>query len=236
MTDSEEHEKQEEVANLLHCVIEKYDKTEQEQEQEKYDKILEESCQKTRVVIGISFIVPFGASTRYYIMEIYMKSISSMNTSIISSIIFSGFMWYALASFIAASLGDKFGHDKMLLIVFLFNAIGVFIESIANDLLIFSIGYFINRIAIMQIIMAYIAFVLPHKYAIRYMSTYFSISAIIYLLGPIITGCTVDILNYNSVFWLNFIILSLYTLIVIYYIVGSQNKLQKIQIIKLKIF
>eukprot|EP01084_Bolivina_argentea_P077042 139676_1 len=199
------------------------------QNQDKYEEILQKSINKVKIVIMLSMMVPFLGSTRVFVMELYVKSISNADTSIISTIIFASFIWFAIISFIVTSLGDKCGHDTMLLFAFLFTTIGVFVESSATTLYIFTIGLFIGRVAIRGLGIAYIAYILPHKYAIQYMSTLFTAASIVYLSGPLIAAFISDCTNYRNVFWINFIILCLCVIITIFFVIRSQNKLQKMQ-------
>eukprot|EP01084_Bolivina_argentea_P144859 254054_1 len=171
-----------------------------------YENVLSKSLIKSKIVIAVSLVLPFLLSTRFFIIDLYVESISNATTSTISIITFCSLIWGSIITFTTVWLGDKFGHDKMLLIAFIVTVIGVFLESIANNLLIFFIGFFISRVQFLGIAFAYLAFILPHKYAIKHMAIFYSLASIIYLVGPIITGIVVNYINYRSVFILNVII------------------------------
>ena len=203
-------------------------------EQEKYNQILKKSINKVRILMMIVLAAPLLISTRHYVIFLYIQQLNTQfydkQYEIITTLVFLGFILKSLTTLIIAKYSDKFGHDKSLLIALCFIFIGVFMESMAPNLLIFFIGYFVSRIAIQQIIMSYFAWILPHKYAISYMATSFTISSAIYLVGPLISGFIADFIDYSAVFWLNTGVLFLCILgVTLFKVVGSQKKLEVLQ-------
>eukprot|EP01084_Bolivina_argentea_P129517 228729_1 len=207
-------EKEKDDINLL---ANSYNLTNEEKEQYNsiYDSILKRCIFKVRIVICVSFGIVFTTSSRAFIIESYIQSISSLTIFDISSIIFAAYIWGALITFIMTTLGDKYGHDTLLLITYTLTTIGIFLESITTNLIIFVIGFFITRIAVISVGTAYIAFLLPHKYAVKHVSQLFTCISMAYLLGPMIAGIITDYINFRFVFWLNFIITCIFSIIIL---------------------
>ena len=171
---------------------------------DEYNKVLQESLNKTKIVIFVAISQIFWASSMYPIYILYIESISpETTTSQISLLMFIGNIYYGLFSLIYISASDKYGHDKLLILAFFINTLGGLLMAISNDIWLYIIGYFIATAPAISVGFAYIPSILPHKYAVRYCASLWTSSSVIYLLGPIIGSIIVNYSNYRTVYFVN---------------------------------
>merc|ERR1712048_1224842 len=93
---------------------------------------------------------------------------SSVTTGQISVLLFAASMWASITNITMTGCGDKIGHDKMYIFCTLFAFIGLSIQAISTSFGVFALGEFLYRVPNKSITFAYLASVLPHKFAVRY--------------------------------------------------------------------
>ena len=176
----------------------------QQQKLNHYNHILSKSLNKTRFVILLTMAEPFLTASMYPIVILYIQSFSPQTTTLqISLLMFIGNIYYGLFCLIYTSLSDKYGYDKLFISSFFFVGTGIFLQAISNSIWIFIIGFFVCKVPTISVGFSYIPAILPHKYAVRYCATLWTISSIVYLLGPIIGSIIANYTNYRTVYYTN---------------------------------
>ena len=179
-------------------------KVQQEDKLDEYNKVLQEALNKSKIVIFVVCSEAFLAGSMYPIIVLYIQSFSpETTTSFISMLMFAGLIYYAFSSVIYTSLCDKYGHDKLFIIALFFGLFGLLFKSFAQNIWIYLIGHFVNKFPVISIGFAYIPKILPHKYAVRYCALLWTITATIYLLGPVTGSIIANYMNYRAVYYAN---------------------------------
>ena len=168
---------------------------------ERYNKALQKSLNKVKVVIILTMAEPLLSASIYPIIVLYIQSFSDATTAEISLLMLIGMLYYALSCLIYTSLSDKYGYDKLFILSFLLVGIALLLQAMASNIWIYVIGFFLNKIPTISVGFAYIPTILPHKYAVRYTALLWTVCSIVYLLGPIIGSIIVKYLDYRSVYY-----------------------------------
>ena len=181
------------------------DATQQKQQKlDEYNKALKQALSKAKFTIFLVCTEPFLAGSMYPIIVLYIQSFSPQTTtSFISMLMFAGMIYYAFSSVIYTSLCDKYGHDKLFIIAKFFGALGLLFKAMAQNIWIYTIGHFINKLPGISIGFAYLPKILPHKYAVRYCGLLWTITAVFYLMGPIIGSIIANYMDYRAVYYTN---------------------------------
>eukprot|EP01084_Bolivina_argentea_P227564 384326_1 len=147
----------------------------------------------------------FMLSSRQPVWILYAKQFNNTSYDLISTILFAGLLWKGIISLITVSLANKYGYDKSVLILLFIIVFAIFLECIATNFIILSIGFFLSQVGIINVVLACIAWLLPHKIAVNYTSYLFATIIVAYLLGPVVAGAIGHFLEYRWVFWINFL-------------------------------
>eukprot|EP01083_Nonionella_stella_P012863 36315_1 len=170
---------------------------------DKYEQILCQSVLKVKWIIFLTIAEPLLSGSLYPITALYVQSISDTTTAEVSLLMFIGMIYYALSILIYTSLSDKYGHDTLFILSFLFVGIGLLLQAIASHIVVFLIGFFVSKIPTISVGFVYIPTVLPHKYAVRYCALLWTVCSVVYLVGPTIGAFVAHYLSYRAVYYMD---------------------------------
>eukprot|EP01084_Bolivina_argentea_P072387 131428_1 len=123
-------------------------------------------------------------------------------------------------------LGQKIGYDTSTVVLLLLITIGCATEAFATNFVTLSIGFLISQTALFHISLAYVSWILPLKYASKYVSYLYALFAFGNLLGSIYGGILSNSFNYKITFITHLIASSLVTIYVSIFFVNKQQSLQ----------
>ena len=124
-------------------------------------------------------------------------------------------------------MSEKIGFDFVMVMLAIIDVIGVFLQSIASNFILLSIGYLIMPSSMFMITWSYSSWILPYRYSVRYISVLYGIYMFLLVVGPIFAGIISAFAGgYRSVFYANLILLVLQLIYTFKFIYDTQEVLQ----------
>ena len=198
-------------------------------EKELYDQVLEETINSVKKYFFCGAVCGYLHTNRVAIYVLYANEFKPTPFQL-SLLLYAFNFWNGIAALLYSSMGNKYGYDKIIVIVLFIQCIGVGLEAFAISFSMLFIGILLSQIALAWIIVSYIAFILPLSVAKHYTSYFYSYFMASFLLGPATAGFISYYLSNQMIFIINFclVILSfLYSFIIIR---NTQNTLQQKQL------
>ena len=208
--------------------------TEVSTENDKYslkaNQVLIDSINTIKYVIICAVIGKFAYSSRFSVWYLYAHEFDDSTPTNIVWVLYAGFFNICIVGLFYPCLSDSIGYDKTMMIMLIILSIGIFGECIATNFIFLSVFFVISQVEITAIALAYIAWILPHKYSIQYTSNLYTWIVIGYLLGPIVSGLLTYFVNYRVVFWVNFVLNTIILIMAYKCIYNKQKQLETIQL------
>eukprot|EP01084_Bolivina_argentea_P085904 155290_1 len=196
-----------------------------------YFDVLKLSIKSTRYFFILTGIAAFLNSSRSTIWVEYANSFHDSSMQSISWILFIDSVLLGIFGLFFASLGDYIGFDKSITIKVLFIVLGTILEAIATNFKMLSAGVLLSQTASLYVSLAYVAWILPEKYAKKQISLLYAIAGFSYLIGSVFSGILYKIFgNYQIIFIINAILMCLLLIYSLIFILGKQKKIEQLQI------
>eukprot|EP01084_Bolivina_argentea_P245134 410495_1 len=154
----------------------------------------------------------FLLSSRQPIWILYATQLGDIKYGLIGMILLFGLVWKGLNGLLWGVISNNIGYDKSMRILLVVSVIAIFLECIASNFIILSIGFFLSQCGLTNIVLSCIAWLMPHNVAVKYTSYLYATIITAYLFGPVFAGVVSHFISYRMVFWINFV-LALITLI-----------------------
>ena len=196
----------------------------------KTQEILQNSINAVKFVIVCAVMADFTYSSRFSVWYLYANQFDDSTPITIVWVLYAGFFTICIVGLFFPWMSDSIGYDKVMVIMLITSTIGILGESIAMNFIFLSVFFVISQVEIFAISLAYIAWILPHKYAVEYTTKLYSFMVIGYLSGPILAGLLSYFVSYRSVFWINFGLNILVLIMALRFILNKQHKLENDQI------
>ena len=197
---------------------------------EKAQEILQDSIKAIKYVMICAVISDFTYSSTFSVWYLYASDFGDSTPISIVWLLYGGFFTICIAGLLYPCFSDSIGYDKTIILMLFVSTIGILGQSLASNFLILSSFFIISQVDTLAIALAYIAWILPHKYAVKYTSYLYSLMFIGYLSGPILAGLITYYVNFRTVFWINFGLNVMVLIMALKTILGKQHGLEDNQL------
>eukprot|EP01084_Bolivina_argentea_P301468 520104_1 len=197
---------------------------------EKAELVLSESINIVYYITCVGMCGCFSYASRFAIWYLYAREFNDSTETEIAWALYGGYFALLIVGLVFPCLSDTIGYDTVIIIKLIIQCIGIFGECIAMNFIFLSCFFILSQVHLLTICLSYIAWILPHQYAIKYTSHFYSLYAITYLIGPISAGILSYFFEYRTIFYINLVYSVLMLIFALKFILKSQKKIETQQL------
>eukprot|EP01083_Nonionella_stella_P061664 160634_1 len=193
-------------------------------------EIMQKTIKCIHFYIAICGIEAFFYASRYTVWIEYAKTFDDYSLELATWIIYCDQILKCLTGLFMGYFGDRIGFDKAFCINLFILCLGCTIEALATNVKLLCTGFILCRCSLMWIGLAFIAWLLPNKYAKNKISMVALVTAVGLFTGPAFAGILFECFGTHRVTFIVNAVVSIMVWVLSLFYYGIQSKLETLQI------